>query len=76
MMSSYNNLETQDAFDIYTFYTQQFYQNGFFLCRTNLISPTKLSSITIFYNITPSRQLQTQTSNPNEHPITNEDPII
>ena len=36
----------------------------------------KTISITIFYNITPLQQPQTQTSNPNEHPIANEDPII
>ena len=41
----------------------------FFLCPTNLFSLTKLSSIIIFYNITPSQQSQTQTSNPNEDPI-------
>lgn len=28
-MSSYNNLETQDAFEIYTSYTQLLYQNVF-----------------------------------------------
>ena len=46
---------------------------------TNIIWPTKLSSITIFY-VTPSQQpqtqTQTQTSNPNENSITNEDSII
>jgi len=72
----YNNLEIQNAFDIYTSYSQLLSQNDSFLCPTNLISPTKLSFITIFYNITPSQQPQTQISNPNEYSITNEDPII
>ena len=72
----YNNLEIQNAFDIYTSYSQLLSQNDSFLCPTNLISPTKLSFITIFYNITPSQQPQTQTSNPNEDRITNEDLII
>ena len=42
----------------------------------SFLLPTKLPFITIFYNITPSQQPQTQTSNPNEDRITNEDLII
>ena len=68
----WNTVHLWDLYGIHTTIIPKW----FFLCLTHLLSPTKPSSITIFYNIIQSQQPQTQTSNPNEDPITNEDFII
>ena len=73
-VSSYNNLETQDPFDIYTSYTQLLSENpsSFDAQQTSFDQQNHPS-----YPFTPpSQQPQMQTSNRNEHPIANEDPII
>ncbi|KAH1221598.1 hypothetical protein GmHk_12G034972 [Glycine max] len=73
-VSSYNNLESQDPFDIYTSYTQILSENDSFFHgqQTSFDQQNHPSSL-----FTPPSQLpQMQTSNQDEHPIPNEDPII
>ncbi|KAL5154277.1 hypothetical protein HKD37_19G053666 [Glycine soja] len=73
-VSSYNNLESQDPFDIYTSYTKILSENDSFFHgqQTSFDQQNHPSS-----PFTPPSQLpQTQTSNRDEHPIANEDPII
>ncbi|KAH1256972.1 hypothetical protein GmHk_03G007032 [Glycine max] len=71
---SYNNLETQDLFDIYTSYTQLLSENDsfFYAQQTSFDQQNHPSSPFT----PPSQQPQTLTSNRNEHPIANKDPII
>jgi len=73
-VSPYNNLETQDPFDIYTSYTQLLSENDSFfdVQQTSFDQQNHPSSPFT----PPSQQPQTQTSNQNEHPIANEDPVI
>ncbi|KAL5152730.1 hypothetical protein HKD37_13G038790 [Glycine soja] len=73
-VSSYNNLESQDPFDMYTSYTQLLSENDYFFHaqQTSFDQQNHLSSLFT----SPSQLPQTQTSNQDEHPIANEDPII
>ena len=73
-MSSYNNLETQDTFDIYTLYTQLLSENDSFFDSQQTSFDQQNHPSSSFTS--PSQQPQTQTSNRNEHLIANEDPII
>ena len=73
-VSSYNILETQDAFDIYTSYTQLLSENDSFFDTQQTSFDQQNHPSSPF--MSPSQQPQTQTSNRNEHSIANKDPII
>ncbi|KAL5137146.1 hypothetical protein HKD37_10G027558 [Glycine soja] len=73
-VSSYNNLESQDPFDIYTSYTQILSENDSFFHGQQTSFDQQNHPSSPF--TPPSQLLQTQTSNRDEHPIANEDPII
>ncbi|KAL5127396.1 hypothetical protein HKD37_14G039823 [Glycine soja] len=73
-VSSYNNLESQDPFHIYTSYTQMLSENGSFFHGQQTSFDQKNHPSSPF---TPPSQIpQTQTSNRDEHSIANEDSII
>ncbi|KAL5172825.1 hypothetical protein HKD37_16G045498 [Glycine soja] len=74
LVSSYNNLEIQDTFDIYTHYTQLLSKNDSFFDAQQTSFDKQNHPSSPFRS--PSQQPQTQTSNRNEHLIANEDPII
>ncbi|KAL5148397.1 hypothetical protein HKD37_13G035439 [Glycine soja] len=75
-MSSYNNLETQEVFDIYTSYTQLLSQNDSYFDAQETSFDKKNYHPSQYFTSPLSQQPQTQTSNQNEHLITNEDLII
>ena len=74
MIQSIHTIETQDAFDIYTSYTQLLSEIDSFIDAQQTSFDQQNHPLPPF--MSPSQQPQTQTSNWNEHPIVNENPNI